>query len=556
MPKRARSQLGYEIYASDRTKAGLASVNRGFSGLTSNISKEASMVSGAISGAVMGNAAFAAAGAAAAITSFVASSIQSFARMEYKAAELFTLMREESETTKAKILDDLRGISNRLGQPIHMVIEVGYQVRSGGATPEDVARLTDLATQAAIAGRGDPGQTANLLLTTLNAFNMGTNEANYLLDILLNTVSFGVTDLGKLAPVLGRVNVAYADLGGTFLDVGAQMAFLTRNTGNTAEASTQLRAMVIELSREESKAGRFFKEAAGETFPEFIARTGDMTAALQFLGKTSREQGVSLVDVFSSAEAGAAASKLSGEEYAGFFYNFTDDAPGALKEMFDEMDGTTQQDLNRMSNAWSNFKDDVGGFFGAQYDIAVNLLNRTATDERNSLEMRRKVWRTFWLSVSGYSRQAQLSIFGGQQIPTPTMRDEASRFGDYSGYVYTQAGPQDWGDWLSYVSSNVGQRAGDDVWSLADLQGRIRELILDDYPLPTPEEVGGGGVGRQIVNEVRGLRNDLKSGQAITVTLDAMVDEGVILRTDTVERASQQIAARFGNHPVNRTRSG
>ena len=70
---------------------------------------------------------------------------------------------------------------------------------------------------------------------------------------------------------------------------------------------------------------------------------------------------------------------------------------------------------------------------------------------------------------------------------------------------------------------------------------------------------GGGGLAdaiRQNTLSNRELAELMRSGQALTVQLDANVDEGVVLRADTVRRDIGQVSARMGNMLVNRKRSG
>ena len=132
MPRRARSQLGFEIYASDRTKQGIASVHRGFSGLTQGVSKEAGIASQAIGGAIMGNATFAAAAAGAAMIGFAASATSAFIDVERRWAEVTTLMPQATKRATDEMLGDVRAFSRETGFAIQDSISASYQALSAG----------------------------------------------------------------------------------------------------------------------------------------------------------------------------------------------------------------------------------------------------------------------------------------------------------------------------------------------------------------------------------------------------------------------------------------
>ena len=77
-----------------------------------------------------------------------------------------------------------------------------------------------------------------------------------------------------------------------------------------------------------------------------------------------------------------------------------------------------------------------------------------------------------------------------------------------------------------------------------------------------PPISGGGGGGGDLANAIREntltqreLAELMRSGQALTVQLDANIDEGIVLRADTVRRQTGQVAARLGNLMVDRVRS-
>ena len=560
MPRRASSQLGYEIYASDRTKAGLASVNRGFSSMASGISREAGMASQAISGAIMGNASFAAAGAGAALLTFAASAIQAFAEVELKWIQVSNLMRNESQATKDAILADLEAISTRIGEPMTLVIDTAFQARSAGATPESIARITEMSHIAGLGAIGDPATIAKLLQGTVNVFDRTELEA---MNIWLATAGRGVTTMGELAQYMGDVNQMAGQLGVSLENVGSATAALTAENLKTSTSATQLLGLMRELSKEGSKGAEFFKQASGgESFVEYMRRTEDFAGAMKLLADEGERQGVVWTNVFSESQAALGAATLATDEYYNAHKEFLTEIPGAYQEVADSVTDSTQVAINRQKQIMEQSKRE---FAEQLKDLARNAEDSWAELQTGQTKAFREALIGSELYLTKYNTSRSDALDKYQDKLRASLINERNTWAAH----YTAIAQMDWQVAQQRIANlQLRSRATPQVvnpamqWATGGVTPPPQ--IDFDYTYGTQLDpnfgLDGGGAGGgkldRIDRNITGLRNDLKTGQAITVTLDAMVDEGVILRTDTVERASQQIAARFGNHPVNRTRSG
>ena len=549
-----------EMHWRDRSQRGLSQSRRNFAGYVQGVKADAMGATASLGAAMQGNAAVAAAGMGMAIVSFVGSSMRSFADMEYRAQQMFNMMRNESQATKDAILKDLQDVAVGAGQTVAATIDTAYQIRSGGAAPERVAELTRLAMEGAAAGssRGQEQQVATLLMSTLNAFNLEAENGRRVMDTYLNVVENGYTTLGQLATVQGRVNVVYADLGATLPDVASHMAYLTQQTGNAAEASTALRSMAVELSREESKVNKFFKEASGETFPEYVARTNDMTGGLVRLGDAARTQGKSLIDVFSSAEAGAAAAKLATDDFAKSYDDFMAGIPGKTTAGWGAVEQTTQHKMNQMSSGWENFKNKVGGFFAAQYEMAEANMDRWFNNSQQARARELKEENRRYQDMMAIRRSWVDSL-------DLDLRRERNTWAAH----YTALAKMDWQFQMQRMIGLGRRLARRDPFTQGATFDAPTRLELSAGYLGidpawsggiAPEQAGGGGRTDTTLSDIaisnREILESLRSGQALVVQLDAHVDEGIILRADTVQRASTQIAARLGNVMSERTRSG
>ena len=108
----------------------------------------------------------------------------------------------------------------------------------------------------------------------------------------------------------------------------------------TSVATTQMRAMLVELAKDGSKVNDSFTEIAGVGFREFIDGGGDLAGAIAIIEQAADDNGVALSDMFGSVEAGAAALALGGDNAEKFQDTLAEmgASAGATEGAFDTMD--------------------------------------------------------------------------------------------------------------------------------------------------------------------------------------------------------------------------
>ena len=559
-----RTRLTSILSMRDDTRKGLASATRGFQGYLGSMNTQAGQATAALSGALMGNAAWAASAMAGSFLGMAGQAIAEFARIEYQWAQVTTLMRDESERTKAKVLSDLDAISQRLGQPMELTLTTAYQLGSGGVAAKDIPGMTELVGRAAAGGlaRGREGDVAKLLVTTMTAFGKAPEEAERTMDSLLQTVAKGQTTLGEMTPVMGRLNASFSQLGINLDDTNAALSFTTTKMGNTSESVTGLVSMVNELGRSESKAGKFFKETAGVTFPEYIRMTDDLAGALELVGNAAAEQDKNLIDVFGSAEAARAAAELATMEYRVFYKDFTRDIEGTTEEMWKNFEGTTQHAMEKAGSSFKSVLRTLGNEFVSIWrDITLQGEGEYQRRHRLEEEAQAKHQENILNALQEYhdlrveaertAARRELSVIANAYIQRSRM--EVSWMRRQRLNALTAGDP--------LIGGGAGFHFSLDDPATAYWNNMLRaQLGLDDEEVATGGGGGGGGRATQALENIalstRELADLMRSGQALTVQLDANIDEGVILRADTVQRATGQVAARMGNQLVNRVRSG
>lgn len=113
-------------------------------------------------------------------------------------------------------------------------------------------RLTEVAAKAAAAGQADIKSIVSAVTTVLNDYPKGTINATQATEILFATVREGKGEFNDLANSIGRVIPSAVALGITFDQVGAAMAVMTNGGLNAEEAATALRAILQDLSKNDT----------------------------------------------------------------------------------------------------------------------------------------------------------------------------------------------------------------------------------------------------------------------------------------------------------------
>ena len=144
------------------------------------------------------------------------------------------------------------------------VITALYQSVSAGIDEGTESQREFLGTAAdlAVVGLVDLETSVDVLSTTLNTYNMETDDATRVSEALFRTVQFGKVTLEELAPVMGRIAALGSDMGVEIEELGAAMAQLTRNGFEARIAATGLRAIMRGLMRPSEEMESILRDMA------------------------------------------------------------------------------------------------------------------------------------------------------------------------------------------------------------------------------------------------------------------------------------------------------
>lgn len=439
MAARTRSaKMGLEVYASDRTKAGFASVQRGTQNLVTGVGKSAQSGIAALSGAVMGNAAFAGAAAGAMMIGFAADSVGAFIQVEKQWAEVTTLLPKHTKQATDQMLGQVRAFSRETGFIIADSIQASYQAISAGIADDALPDFLRTAAKAARAGVTDITTSVDAITSSLNAYGESANRATDYSDAMFTAIRLGKTTFAELAPVMGPVLPIAASLNTEFAEITAATASLTAQGNPTTIALTQIRSALVALSKD-TEARTIFQSLTGQTYAEYQAGGGTLVGALTMIVDEANRTGRSIIDIFGRVEAANAALALTSQKGAATFTSAMTDMIGATETAFQKLETTTAVKAEKIKGVWNDIKLSVGSALtdiGYAVAVTVGVLEDASSDAQTAIsrtaDAATRDWQQAYATINGITTRISGTTLedvapdislGGDQTPTATLQD-------------------------------------------------------------------------------------------------------------------------------------
>lgn len=293
--------------------------------------------------------------ASVAITGLGTAMALSEMKFEDGTANINTLLDDQShlEGYKNKILE----ISTETGKSLEDTTEGMYTcISSIGDAGEETGRIFNVMANSAKAGGAETNDAVALISAGMKGYNQVNEEtAKQISDLAFQTAKLGVTTFPEMAssmkplfPLSSTLNISMQELFGS-------MATLTGVTGNTAEVSTQMKAVFSNLIKPTGDMDKLIKKYGYSNGQAMIKAKG-LTGVLQILQKETGGQSDKLGKLFSSTEALTAVTALTGTQ----FNNFKDktkamnDALGSTDKALEKINNTTGNDLRTSLNMAKN----------------------------------------------------------------------------------------------------------------------------------------------------------------------------------------------------------
>ena len=320
--------------------------------------------------------------AAVAVSAFVADSLAEFGKFETGMAEVFTLIPGASQAAMGQMEKDALAAASAMGRLPEEVVPALYQSLSAGVPPDNVFDFLETANAAAIGGVTDLETAVDGITSVVNAYGEEMIDAGQASDLMFTAVRLGKTNFEELSGSLFNVIPTAASLGLEFENVTAALAVMTAQGTPTSVATTQLRQLLVELSKAGSDASLAFERAAGQSFPAFTAAGGDLQTALVMMEQAAADGNVRLSDLFGSVEAGNAALALTGANTETFTAALEEmeGATGATDAAAAQFEGTLERQQAQLEANLAVAKTTVGEGLAPILSHLTQLANELITN--------------------------------------------------------------------------------------------------------------------------------------------------------------------------------
>jgi TP901 family phage tail tape measure protein len=263
-----------------------------------------------------------------------------FTGFERQMNEVFTLIPDAGQDTFDKLTKQSKDFAKEFGVLPDKVVPALYQAISAGVPTDNVFAFLETAQKAAKGGVTELSTAVDGITSVVNAYGADVLSASDASDAMFTAVKGGKTTFDELSNSLFNVIPTASSIGLEFGNVTAALATMTAAGTPTSVATTQLRQVLVELTKDGSKTSKMFEELSGSSFKQFVADGGNLQNALEILGDAAYESGLGINDLFGSVEAGSAALSLTGANAEKFFNELknADDAAGATQRAFEQME--------------------------------------------------------------------------------------------------------------------------------------------------------------------------------------------------------------------------
>lgn len=229
------------------------------------------------------------------------------------------------------LTDRILSLSSTTGLAAKDLSSSLYNALSAGIpVTEDMAGAMgymESSAKLAAAGFTDVDTAVTATAKVMNAYGMSLDDVDGIHKVMLQTQNKGITTVNELGATLAQVTPTAAAMGVSFENVGAALATMTAQGTPTAQATTQLNALIAELGKNGTTAAKNLEKAskgtehAGKGFSQLMEEGVPLNEVLDLMGDYATANGLSMIDMFSSIEAGKSALAMAGENSEAFASN-------------------------------------------------------------------------------------------------------------------------------------------------------------------------------------------------------------------------------------------
>ena len=274
-----------------------------------------------------------------------------------------------------------------------------YQVISNGVPEDNWIEFLNKSSRSAVGGIADLGETVTVTSTLIKNYGLEWDQAGNIQDKIQMTAKNGVTSFEQLAQALPRVSGSASQLGVSMDELMAVFATTTGVTGDTAEVSTQLAAVLNSLIKPSAEATKAANEMGIGFNAASIQAAGGLENFLlgldasiqEYSAKTGQLSQTIYGQLFGSAEAMRLLGSLTGEQKEKFSQNI-----GAMANSAGEIDAA----FDNMASTGESLRQTLANQMHAMMDWAGSIASTSAPYVE-------------WIANSGIALMSMVQLSGG-----------------------------------------------------------------------------------------------------------------------------------------------
>lgn len=365
----------------------------------------------------------AAKGAAAVVTAISAMSAavvslgSEFESANAKASTLFGDAQVDMTQYQGKMLE----LSTKTGLAASELGNTMYDALSAGIPATDdmseAMGFLEKNTKLAKAGFTDINTATTATAKVLNAYKMDVSETDRVHKILMQTQNKGITTVNELGSVLSQVTPTASAMNVAFEQVGAALSNMTAQGTPTAQATTQLNQLFAELGKSGTMGQEGLMKAlqgskyAGKGFSDLMKEGVPLNELLDLMAAYASKNNLSMLDMFSSIEAGKAALAVSGQNSKQFADNLK--AMGTeidvVGEAYDKVTNTFEEKSKKAVNSLKNVGIAAYDKFKAPLSKAMDAAQKSIDSLSKSLSSG-KMGKSIDKIAEGFGRLIEVAI--------------------------------------------------------------------------------------------------------------------------------------------------
>ena len=274
--------------------------------------------------------------------------------LEKQFAEVRTLLPKVGDKAFGALEKDVIALSNELGMAAEDVIPALYQAISAGVPTKNVISFLRTSGKAAIGGVTDLTSAVDGISSVVNAYADSSFTAANASDLMFTAVRLGKTTFAELSRSLFNAVPVAASLGIGFDQITASLAAMTAQGVPTKIATTGLRQLFVELSKDGMELADVIQNRYGKSLSGLMDEGRDFTVIMNEIAASMPSD--EFRNMFSSVEAMNAAMVLVGPggELAADALAEMRNSAGATNTAFQIMADTAGFKLSRAFNQMKN----------------------------------------------------------------------------------------------------------------------------------------------------------------------------------------------------------